>query len=196
MLACTLLGGCAGDPDARVRALEERIAALEGRVAELEGATAERQSAPPAPRTGTLEDLETRLQALERAATGEPGPSDLVVDAESGRVTPRPTESLALDCAYRALGGVVTAELANDAAFDRWEEDFEKLHYTPDPRHGCDRMVASRVTVDGADFDAVAVVVAGPARGRWYHAGKDGKVIDGGRMPEADVLAIEVASKR
>jgi len=162
VLACSLLGACAGNLEPRLRSLEERNAALDARVAALEA------SARPS----------------------------LEVDGETGRVVPRPTEAGALDCAYRALEGVLTAEFAHDAAFDSWEADLEKLGFTLDTRGGCDRMVALRVTVDGARFDAVAVVVAAPARGRWYHGGKDGKVIDGGTMPEADVAAIEAASTR
>lgn len=202
LLACGLLGGCGSD--ARLQALEERTAALDARVAVLEAAgvdgvkSVDGSSVPPeaAPSTDTVRGLEIRLQALERGATGGSAPSDLEVDVESRRVTPKPTESRALDCAYGALGGVLTAEFAHDAAFDGWEADFRKLNFTPDTRDGCDRIVASRVTVDGADFDAVAVVVAGSARGRWYHAGKDGKVMDGGRMSEAEVVAIEAASRR
>lgn len=147
------------------------------------------------PRLRSLEErnaaLDARVAALEASA-----PPSLEVDGETGRVMPRPTEAGALDCAYRALEGVLTAEFAHDAAFDRWEADLEKLGFTLDTRGGCDRMVALRVTVDDARFDAVAVVVAAPARGRWYHGGKDGKVIDGGTMPEAEVVAIEAASKR
>lgn len=202
LLAYALLGGCASD--ARLQALEERTAALDARVAVLEAAgvdgakSVDGSSVPPeaAPSTDTVRGLEIRLQALEREAMGGAAPSALEVDVETRRVMPKPTESRALDCAYGELGGVVTAEYAHDAAFDGWEADFRKLNHTPSTRDGCDRIVTSRVTVDGADFDAVAVVVAGPARGRWYHAGKDGKVMDGGRMPEAEVVAIEVASKR
>lgn len=199
-LLLALLGGCASD--ARSQALEERTAALDARVAVLEAVEAAKSgdgasvSPEGAASTDAVRGLEIRLQALERGAAGGSAPTDLEVDVESRRVTPKPTESRALDCAYGALGGVVTAEYAHDAAFDGWEADFRKLNYTPSTRDGCDRIVTSRVTVDGADFDAVAVVVAGPARGRWYHAGKDGKVMDGGRMPEAEVVAIEVASKR
>jgi len=136
--------------------------------------------------------LTARVDALEqRAIAAEP---PLVVQHD-GRVVENLDTTRALRCAVEELQGLVTAQRAFEAAFDRFGESFDEVAWAPSEVGGCAANVAFSMgpyPPDIAFSDAmpvkpvgVAVVTRGEARGRVLAVDAEARVHELPALPGA-----------
>jgi hypothetical protein len=122
-------------------------------------------------------------------------PATLVTDATTGAVYPVKDERAAVKCAYEMLGGLLTAEQSYEAAFDEYEDDFQRLGWQPDRE--CRWYVTPAVQWVG-DTTVVlhAVVTRGSGLGRHLTLRPTGDVHEARRLTAAQVKTVVSGGSR
>ena len=152
-------------------------------------------------RTAALEAqvaaLAARVEVLERRA----GAAEPVLARESsGQVVEVLDTKRALHCAMEELQGIVTAQHAFDAAFDRFAVNFEEMRWEPEQSGGCATTVAFSLApysprIGWSDAmpampEAIGVILRGPARGRVLGVDRKGTVFELPALPAADLAKV------
>lgn len=152
-----------------------------------------------------VDQLETRLATVEaelaRVQSAHTADSKPVArDDATGEIVPVHDAAGVASCAFDTLQGLATAELAHDAAFDAFSEDFERIGWVISSTRGCHRYLAVRVSLQDdergrtVNFLAEAVVTRGDERGRSFQTDKHAKVSEVQRRSEAEVVAFTTGS--